>query len=108
MGHGELWCGMLMAAKCQQLGADAQFMDTRDVLVVTPTSDGNSVDVQYEVCCVLGGVLKRERVELGGNMLRRFGGIGVETVAGKQGSVRSGAAGDVGGLVAVLQGMWAG
>lgn len=50
VGHGELWCGMLMAAKCQQLGADAQFMDTRDVLVVTPTSDGNSVDVQYEVC----------------------------------------------------------
>ena len=49
MGHGELWCAMLMAAKCQQLGADAAFMDTRDVLVVTPTSDGGSVDVQYEV-----------------------------------------------------------
>ena len=48
VGHGELWCGMLTAAKCQQLGADCAFMDTRDVMVVTPTSDGNSVDVQYE------------------------------------------------------------
>lgn len=48
VGHGELWCAQLMAAKCRQLGADAAFMDARDVLVVTPTSDGNSVDVKYE------------------------------------------------------------
>ena len=48
VGHGELWCAQLTAAKCRQLGADCTFMDTRDVLVVTPTSDGNSVDVQYE------------------------------------------------------------
>lgn len=49
VGHGELWCAQLLAAKCGQLGADAAFMDTRDILVVTPTSDGNSVDVQYDI-----------------------------------------------------------
>lgn len=49
VGHGELWCAQLLAAKCAQLGASSAFMDTRDVLVVTPTTDGNSVDVQYEV-----------------------------------------------------------
>lgn len=48
VGHGELWCAQLMASKCRQLGGDAAFMDTREVLVVTPTSDGGSVDVQYE------------------------------------------------------------
>jgi bifunctional aspartokinase / homoserine dehydrogenase 1 len=48
VGHGELWCAQLFAATCQKLGGDAIFMDTRDVLVVTPTSDGNAVDVQYE------------------------------------------------------------
>ena len=49
VGHGELWCAQLTAAKCRQLGANAVFMDTRDVMVVTPTSDGNSVDVQYDI-----------------------------------------------------------
>lgn len=49
VGHGELWCAQLTAAKCRQMGANAAFMDARDVLVVTPTSDGNSVDVQYEM-----------------------------------------------------------
>ena len=34
VGHGELWCAQLTAAKCRQLGADCAFMDTRDVLVV--------------------------------------------------------------------------
>lgn len=48
VGHGELWCAQLLAARCSQLGADATFMDTRDVLVVSPTSDGNSVDIHYE------------------------------------------------------------
>ena len=48
VGHGELWCAQLMAARCRQLGANVAFMDTRDVLVVTPTSDGNSVDIHYE------------------------------------------------------------
>ncbi|GBF98799.1 bifunctional aspartate kinase homoserine dehydrogenase [Raphidocelis subcapitata] len=45
VGHGELWSAQLMALACQQLGADAVFMDTRDVLVVSPTSDGTSVDL---------------------------------------------------------------
>lgn len=49
VGHGELWCAQLTAARCRQLGANCQFMDTRDVLVVSPTADGNSVDVHYEV-----------------------------------------------------------
>ena len=49
VGHGELWCAQLTAARCRQLGADCVFLDARDVLVVTPTADGNSVDVQYEV-----------------------------------------------------------
>lgn len=56
VGHGELWCAQLTAAKCRQLGADCAFMDTRDVLVVRPTADGNSVDVEYEVgACGRGG-----------------------------------------------------
>lgn len=46
VGHGELWSGRLFALCCQQLGADVAFMDTRDVLVVTPTSDGTSVDLE--------------------------------------------------------------
>ena len=49
VGHGELWSALLFAATVEALGADCQFMDTRDVLVVTPTSDGNSVDIQYEL-----------------------------------------------------------
>lgn len=49
VGHGELWCAQLTAAKCRQLGADCAFMDTRDVMVVRPTADGNSVDVEYEI-----------------------------------------------------------
>lgn len=49
VGHGELWCAQLVAAKCRQMGANAKFMDTRDILVVSPTSDGNSVDVHYDV-----------------------------------------------------------
>ena len=49
VGHGELWCAQLTAARCRQLGADCLFLDARDVLVVMPTADGNSVDVQYEV-----------------------------------------------------------
>jgi hypothetical protein len=49
VGHGELWCAQLTAAKCRQLGASCAFMDARDVLVVRPTADGNSVDVEYEV-----------------------------------------------------------
>lgn len=49
VGHGELWSGLLFAATVKSLGFDCKFMDTRDVLVVTPTSDGNSVDIQYDM-----------------------------------------------------------
>lgn len=45
VGHGELWSAQLTAGCMKQLGADVAFMDTRDVLVVTPTSDGSSVDL---------------------------------------------------------------
>lgn len=48
VGHGELWCAQLLTATLQKMGVPSAFMDTRDVLVVTPTSDGNSVDVDYE------------------------------------------------------------
>lgn len=48
VGHGELWCALLFAATVKSLGYDCKFMDTRDVLVVTPTSGDNSVDPQYE------------------------------------------------------------
>eukprot|EP01025_Chloroclados_australasicus_P044270 TRINITY_DN4789_c0_g2_i8.p1 TRINITY_DN4789_c0_g2~~TRINITY_DN4789_c0_g2_i8.p1 ORF type:complete len:457 (-),score=65.77 TRINITY_DN4789_c0_g2_i8:75-1445(-) len=47
MGHGELWSAQLFAATCRMLGEDAAFMDTREILVVTPTADNISVDVQY-------------------------------------------------------------
>lgn len=49
VGHGEIWSAHLFAAACRQLGADVAYMDTRDVLVVTPTSDGSGVDLQEEV-----------------------------------------------------------
>ena len=48
VGHGELWCAQLFNATLLKMGADSAFMDSRDVLVVTATSDGNSVDVEYE------------------------------------------------------------
>lgn len=47
VGHGELWSAQLTAAACRKQGAKAQFLDARDVLVVTPTADGTSVDVDY-------------------------------------------------------------
>ena len=47
VGHGELWSAMLFAATLRKLGTDAVFMDTRETMVVNPTSDGNSVDVDY-------------------------------------------------------------
>ncbi len=48
VGHGELWCAQLFSATLRKMGVDSAFMDSRDVLVVTATSDGNSVDVEYE------------------------------------------------------------
>ncbi|GLI70404.1 hypothetical protein VaNZ11_015124 [Volvox africanus] len=49
VGHGELWSGRLFALCCRQLGANVAFMDTRDVLVVTPTTDGGSVDLEEQL-----------------------------------------------------------
>lgn len=46
-GHGELWSAQLVAASCRQQGCNAAFLDARDVLVVSPTPDGTSVDVDY-------------------------------------------------------------
>lgn len=48
VGHGELWAALLFSATVKSLGFRCAFMDTREVLVVTPTSDGNSVDIQYD------------------------------------------------------------
>jgi bifunctional aspartokinase / homoserine dehydrogenase 1 len=48
VGHGELWCAQLLTARCRQLGGDTVYMDAREVLVVSPTSDGSGVDVDYE------------------------------------------------------------
>jgi aspartokinase/homoserine dehydrogenase 1 len=47
VGHGELWCAALWAAFLRTAGADAEALDARDALVVTPTPDGTSVDVEY-------------------------------------------------------------
>ena len=49
VGHGEVWSALLFTATVKSLGHNCTFMDTREVLVVTPTSDGNSVDIQYDV-----------------------------------------------------------
>ena len=48
VGHGEIWSAQLCAATCRLQGADAIWMDTREVLIVTPTSDGASVDLNEE------------------------------------------------------------
>ena len=48
VGHGELWCALLFSATVKAMGYECKFMDTREVLVVTPTSGDNSVDPQYE------------------------------------------------------------
>jgi len=48
VGHGEIWSAQLYAATCRLQGADAIWMDTREVLIVTPTSDGASVDLNEE------------------------------------------------------------
>lgn len=46
VGHGELWSAQMLAAVVRKNGADANWMDTRKVLVVTPTSS-NQVDPDY-------------------------------------------------------------
>lgn len=47
VGHGELWSARMIAFRFQQQGANAVFMDARDVLVVRPTETGEDVDVLY-------------------------------------------------------------
>ena len=47
VGHGELWTARLCAAAIRCKGFDAQWIDARDVLVVTDAEDGG-VDVDYE------------------------------------------------------------
>mmetsp|Transcript_94 Transcript_94/g.311 ORF Transcript_94/g.311 Transcript_94/m.311 type:complete len:930 (+) Transcript_94:104-2893(+) len=50
VGHGEIWSAHLFAAVCRQLGGDAVWLDTRDVLVVEATEDGTAVDADYPLC----------------------------------------------------------
>ena len=33
VGHGELWCAQLLSAACCVAGGEAEFMDTRDIMV---------------------------------------------------------------------------
>ena len=47
VGHGELWTARLCAAAIRCKGCDAEWIDARDVLVVTDAEDGG-VDVDYE------------------------------------------------------------
>lgn len=46
VGHGELWSAQLLSAVVRKSGLKCTFMDTRDVLIVNPTSS-NQVDPDY-------------------------------------------------------------
>ncbi|XP_027160145.1 bifunctional aspartokinase/homoserine dehydrogenase 1, chloroplastic-like [Coffea eugenioides] len=46
VGHGELWSAQMLAAVVRKNGVDANWMDTRKVLIVTPTGS-NQVDPDY-------------------------------------------------------------
>ncbi|PIN22328.1 Homoserine dehydrogenase [Handroanthus impetiginosus] len=46
VGHGELWSAQLLSALIRKNGVECTCMDTRDVLVVNPTSS-NQVDPDY-------------------------------------------------------------
>jgi aspartokinase len=48
VGHGEIWCACLFAARLRLDGHSARMLDATDVLIVEPTSDGQSVDVDYD------------------------------------------------------------
>ncbi|KAM3323954.1 bifunctional aspartokinase/homoserine dehydrogenase 1, chloroplastic [Capsicum chacoense] len=45
-GHGELWSAQLLASVVRMSGVECEWMDTREVLVVNPTSS-NQVDPDY-------------------------------------------------------------
>lgn len=49
IGHGEIWCACLFAARLRLEGHCARMLDASDVLIVEPTADGQSVDVDYDV-----------------------------------------------------------
>ncbi|KAM7256040.1 hypothetical protein ACFE04_011781 [Oxalis oulophora] len=46
VGHGELWSAQMLAAVVRKNGLDCTWMDTRDVLIVNPTS-ANQVDPDF-------------------------------------------------------------
>ncbi|CAI0556147.1 unnamed protein product [Linum tenue] len=45
-GHGELWSAQILSYVVKKNGVDCQWMDTRDVLIVNPTS-ANQVDPDF-------------------------------------------------------------
>ncbi|KAI3878928.1 hypothetical protein MKX03_037325 [Papaver bracteatum] len=47
-GHGELWSAQILSAVVRKLGVDCNWMDTREVIIVNPTS-ANQVDPDFEV-----------------------------------------------------------
>lgn len=47
VGHGELWSAQMLSAVITKFGGDCTWMDTREVLIVNPTSS-NQVDPDYE------------------------------------------------------------
>ncbi|GAY58015.1 hypothetical protein CUMW_183840 [Citrus unshiu] len=46
VGHGELWSAQMLAAVVRKNGIDCKWMDTREVLIVNPTSS-NQVDPDF-------------------------------------------------------------
>ncbi|KAL8257060.1 hypothetical protein R6Q59_029101 [Mikania micrantha] len=46
-GHGELWSAQILSSVLRKAGIDCNWMDTRDVLIVTPAGS-NQVDPDYE------------------------------------------------------------
>ncbi|TKY59947.1 Bifunctional aspartokinase/homoserine dehydrogenase 2 [Spatholobus suberectus] len=46
VGHGELWSAQMLSLVIRKNGTDCKWMDTRDVLIVNPTSS-NQVDPDY-------------------------------------------------------------
>ncbi|KAM0060786.1 putative homoserine dehydrogenase, Aspartate kinase [Helianthus debilis subsp. tardiflorus] len=46
-GHGELWSAQILSSVLRKGGVDCTWMDTRDVLIVTPAGS-NQVDPDYE------------------------------------------------------------
>uniref|UniRef100_A0A803NJ80 ACT domain-containing protein n=1 Tax=Cannabis sativa TaxID=3483 RepID=A0A803NJ80_CANSA len=47
VGHGELWSAQMLSYVIRKAGVDCGWMDTREVLIVNPTSS-NQVDPDYE------------------------------------------------------------